>query len=109
MAKEGFLSVNPALDQLLGWRSTERRGQPLSLCLEQTMSDPAQALCWTEALSLAQGQTTHLNLPTDFRVGFDDGHQVSITGVVAPWQGSSAERAGALVVFQNSTSQTDLE
>jgi K+-sensing histidine kinase KdpD len=105
-----ILSVNPALEQLLGWRSPEWRGQTLSLRLKQTISDLAQALCWTVALSQAldQGQTTHLNLPTDFRTGFDDAHLVSVTGVVAPWQGSSAERAGALVVFQDSTLQRDL-
>jgi PAS domain S-box-containing protein len=106
-----ILDINPALERLLGWRLLERCGQMLSRYLEQEMADPAQALCWTVALSqaLAQGQTTHLNLPAEFRTAHDDEHRVSITGVVAPCQGSRAEHPKALVILHDSTSQKDVE
>jgi len=99
-----ILLINPALERLLGWRRSERSGQPLARCLQQAIVDPAQALCWTVALSealrspsplrsgdchtaseaVALGKTTYLNLPTDFRTGFDDAHLESLTGGAAP-------------------------
>ncbi|MGD2207039.1 MAG: PAS domain-containing protein [Anaerolineae bacterium] len=109
--KGKILDVNPALERLLGWRSSERCGQPLARYLEQEITDPTQVTYWTVALSqaLAQGRTTHLNLPTDFRTGPYDEPLVSVTGVMAPWQSSSAEHSGALVVFHDSTTRKDME
>jgi signal transduction histidine kinase len=106
-----ILSMNPALEQFLGQRLTDWSGQPLALWLEQAIRDPAQALCWTVALSqaLAQGETTYLNLPTDFRTASDAGPSISLTGVAAPWQGSNLEHAGALVLFCDSCSRESQE
>jgi two-component system sensor histidine kinase VicK len=106
-----ILNINPTLERLLGWRLLELRGQTLSRYLQQGMIDPTQALSWAVALSeaLGQGQTTHLNLPTEFRTGFDDERLVSITGVVAPCQSPSAEHPKAMVIFHDSTSQKDSE
>jgi signal transduction histidine kinase len=106
-----ILSINPALEQLLGWRSAELRGQSLSSCLEQTISDPAQALCWTVALSqaLALTQTIPLNLPADFRAGPDDISLVSVLGIVAPWQDSDTQQSGAMIIFHDSSLYKDIE
>jgi PAS domain S-box-containing protein len=106
-----IVAINPALERLLGWQLPEMQGQTLSRCLEQEMADPAQALCWTVALSeaLEQGQTTLLSLPTEIRTGFDDGHLVPITGVVAPCQGSDTAHPEALIIFHDSRSQKDSE
>ncbi len=106
-----ILSVNPALERLLGWRNAEWRGRPLSLALEQAICESAQAMGWTVALSqaLAQGRTTHLNLPTAFRTGPGDAREVLVTGAVAPWQTSEGESSGALVLFQDRTTWEELE
>jgi signal transduction histidine kinase len=104
-----MLGINPALEQLLGWHAAEWHGQPLSSCLEQAICDPGHALGWTVALNraLALGQTTHLNLPTDFRTGSSDGARVSATGIVAPWR-DGAEHSGAMLIFHDSSLQKDL-
>ncbi len=104
-----ILDINPALERLLGWQLSELRGEELSRCLEQRMADSAQALCWNVALSqaIAQGQTTHFDIPTDFRIEFGHERQTSITGVVAPYKGSSAEQPKALIIFHDVESQKD--
>jgi len=106
-----IVDLNPALEQLLGWRLADLRGQSLFCCLEHDIVDPARALGWTLALSQAldQGRITHLGLPTDFRAGSDDEHPVSVVGVVAPLQGDSAQHSKALVLFHDSTSQKNME
>jgi PAS domain S-box-containing protein len=105
-----ILNINSALEQLLGWRATERLGQRLAVCLEQTIPDPGQVLGWTVALNqaLSLGQTTHLSLPTEFRSEGKDASPVSITGIVAPWQGSNGEDTGAVAIFHDISLQKDL-
>jgi two-component system, NtrC family, sensor histidine kinase KinB len=104
-----IFDINPALERLLGWQLSELRDQALSRCLEQQMVDSAQALCWNMALSqaIAQGQTTHFDIPTEFRTEFAHERQTSITGVVAPYQGNSAGQPKALIIFHDVKSQKD--
>jgi signal transduction histidine kinase len=100
--REGqILLLNSALEQLLGWKLSVQRGQPLASHLQQAIVDPAQALCWTVALSeaVALGKMTYLNLPVGMRTKFDDEHLESIAGIVVPYQHDGAEHGGALVVF----------
>jgi signal transduction histidine kinase len=100
--REGrILLLNSALERLLGWRLSVQRGQPIASYLQQAIIDPAQALCWTVALSeaLALGKMTYLNLPVGMRTRFDDEHLVSVAGVVIPYQHDGTEHQGALVVF----------
>lgn len=106
-----ILSINPALEQFFGLRLTDWYGQPLALWLEQTICDSAQALCWTVALSqaLAQGETTHLNLPTDFRTTRDAFPSISLTGTAAAWKGGNPEQSGALMLFCDSFSRENQE
>lgn len=106
-----LLAGNPALERLLGWQLSEQLGQPLSRYLERGIADPAQLLSWLVTLSdtLAQRRTTYLNLPVDFRTGFDDHHTVSVVGTMAPWQDLDAERSGALVAFHDSALHKNLE
>jgi PAS domain S-box-containing protein len=106
-----ILDLNPALEQLLGWHAAERRGQLLSQCLQQSISDPAQVLFWTVALdqALALGETTHLNLPAVFRTEFDDGRVMAVTGVVVPWPEGAVGHARAMVILHDVTAQQDIE
>jgi PAS domain S-box-containing protein len=106
-----IFDINPALEQLLGWQLSDLRGQELSRCLGQQMANSAQALCWNVALSqaIAQGQTTYFDIPTEFRTEFGHERQTSITGVVAPYQGSSAGKPRALIIFHDTRSQKDAE
>jgi signal transduction histidine kinase len=107
-SKGEILSTNAALERLLGQHVAEWRGLALTLCLEQAIPDPNQALSWTAALNqaLALNETTHLNVPTKFRTGSDDGSSLSATGTVIPWQ-NGAECSGALVIFRDSSLERD--
>jgi len=106
-----ILRLNPALERLLGWQQAERRGKLLAQCLERGIADPALRLCWTMALSqaLVHDETTNLGLATPFLTEADDGHTVSVTGIVAPWRGDDAEPCGALVILHDSALHQDVE
>lgn len=106
----GIRAGNPVAERLLGWPITDWHGRSMAACLEQAITDPAQALCWTVALSqaLAQGQTTYLNLPVDFCTAHPDGRAVTLTGMVAPWQLDDGKPAGAIVALHDSLQYKNL-
>jgi len=106
-----ILLMNPALERLLGWGPADRSGQPLARCLQQAIVDPAQALCWTVALSeaLALGKTTYLSLPTDFRTAGDAGHLESLTGVVMPIQHGDTGQPGGMIAFHSHALAENME
>jgi signal transduction histidine kinase len=106
-----ILLINPALEELLGWRLSERRGRLLAQHLEEGMSEPASALCWNVAVNeaLAHGRTTFLNLAAELTTEMEDRRLVSVTGAVAPWQDKDTNLRGALVVFYDSARHQSLE
>jgi two-component system phosphate regulon sensor histidine kinase PhoR len=106
-----ILDMNPAFERLLGWCLADRRGQRLASCLEQAITDPAQALCWIVALSQAldQGKTTFLNLPVEMRGAAEDQCPLSAFGSIAPWHDSGGEPRGAVVELCETRVLQDLE
>jgi signal transduction histidine kinase len=102
------LAVNSALERLLGCGPSEWVGRPLADCLRQAIVDPAQALCWTVALSeaLSLGKTTYLDLPGEFRTGFPDGHLESVAGIVVSCQLGAGQRGTLLVLLDRSLMQS---
>jgi signal transduction histidine kinase len=105
------LLANPALEKLLGWKLSARRGQLLAHHLQQAIVDPAQALCWTVALdeALTLGKTTYLNLPADFQTEFEDKRREPLTGIVMPYQDDDAQHSGAVIAFHNQALTESME
>ena len=96
------VTINPALQRLLGWHLPDLSACTLADYLSGAIPDPAQALYWSIAVgqALDQGQATDLVLPAAIAAGGGAGTFITVTGAVAPWRDAAGKILGALLTVR---------
>ena len=96
-----ILDANPPVERFLGLTIAELRGQSMASTVMCAVADPAYALWWSVMLAQAVtvGETTYIDLPTEFFTGPGRDQRVSLVGMGAPWIGVAGQRLGTLVLL----------